>query len=145
LHDINANTLKSEVYGAFKKFFGSEMSLTTVDQKVHAFRRRVNGTALTVQAVKALKDRVTPHVDYLMHLVGESISSTGENGGWSMGKDMSEYLAHCFADIMGDVTFSRHWNVQRDEFNRHFVHDLPKGVAGMHLVGHSKCIIDLPL
>ncbi|CAJ2505694.1 Uu.00g130880.m01.CDS01 [Anthostomella pinea] len=38
LHSVNANTVKSDVYGAFKRFFGSEMSLTTVDHKIHAFR-----------------------------------------------------------------------------------------------------------
>ncbi|RYP25738.1 hypothetical protein DL767_008291 [Monosporascus sp. MG133] len=142
LHDVNSNTFKSEVYGAFKRFFGAEMSLTTVDHKAHAFRRRVNAAALTPSNVRALEDRVTPHVDFLVEAVQEGAPSGGpdKDEGWSSGKDMAELISYFIADIMGDVTFSQHWNVQRNIKNRHFVHDLPRGVAGMHLVGHMQSL-----
>ncbi|KAF2973101.1 hypothetical protein GQX73_g675 [Xylaria multiplex] len=112
------------------------MSLTTTDHKLHAFRRRVNAKALTPTAVKALENRVKPHVDYLISLIQRSCSS--ENRLWSSGHNMADRISFCIADIMGDVTFSQHWDVQRNTTNRHFVHDLPKGVAGIHLVGHMK-------
>jgi cytochrome P450 len=38
------------------------------------------------------------------------------------------------SDIMGDVTFSKNWDVQRDKERRHFVDDSALGTAGIHLV-----------
>ncbi|KAI0489566.1 cytochrome P450 [Xylaria cf. heliscus] len=136
LHYVNSNTFKSPAYSSFKRFFGAEMSLTTTDHKLHAFRRRVNAKALTPATVKALEDRVTPHVDYLINLIQESLDTDKKK--WSPGHNMADRISFCIADIMGDVTFSQYWNVQRDVKNRHFVHDLPKGVAGIHLVGHMQ-------
>lgn len=111
------------------------MSLTTVDHKAHAFRRRVNMTAITPAAIKEFEDQVTPHLDEFINIIGEGTGSKlqGEHG-WSPGKDMSYAVAFCIADIMGSVTFGRTWNVQRDPKYRHFVKDLPNGVAGIHLV-----------
>ncbi|KAH6678007.1 cytochrome P450, partial [Halenospora varia] len=115
LHDVNANTFKSTAYSSFKRFFGAEMSLTTVDHKAHAFRRRVNMSALTPAAVKSLQKCVTPHVDFLIEKIDRSIGFNKTV--WGPGQDMGH---------------------TRDEKNRHFVHDLPKGVAGIHLVGHMQ-------
>ena len=136
---MKSNTFKSDVYGSFKLFFGAEMSLTTVDHKAHAFRRRVNMTAVTPASVRALEEQVTPHVDYLVELIREGVGfeADGERG-WGPGRNMAKMVAFCIADIMGDVTFSRNWNVQRDEKNRHFVEDLPNGVAGIHLAGDTR-------
>ncbi|KAJ4856997.1 cytochrome p450 domain-containing protein [Trichoderma breve] len=141
LHDVNSNTFKADAYGSFKRFFGAEMSLTTVDHKAHAFRRRVNMTAITPAAVKEFEDQVTPHLDEFISIIGEGAGSKsqGEHG-WSPGKDMSYAVAFCIADIMGSVTFGRTWNVQRDPKYRHFVKDLPNGVAGIHLVGHMQSL-----
>ncbi|CAG8976544.1 hypothetical protein HYALB_00011021 [Hymenoscyphus albidus] len=140
LHSAHSNTFKSNAYSSFKRFFGAEMSLTTVDHKAHAFRRRVNASALTPAAIKSLEKRVTPHVDLLVAQIDEAIDKTGTESGWGPSKDMGHAVAYVIADIMGDVTFSQHFNVQRDAKNRHFIHDLPKGVAGIHLVGHMQSL-----
>ncbi|KAL7800063.1 cytochrome P450 [Trichoderma ceciliae] len=117
------------------------MSLTTVDHKAHAFRRRVNMTAITPAAVKEFENQVTPHVDEFIDIISESVGSKSEGEhGWSSGKDMSYAVAFCIADIMGSVTFGRTWNVQRDPKYRSFVKDLPNGVAGIHLVGHMQSL-----
>ncbi|KAI1258794.1 cytochrome P450 [Xylariaceae sp. FL1019] len=139
LHRANANTFKSSVYGSFKHFFGAEMSLTTVDHKIHAFRRRVNAIALNHSAIAGFEARVKPHVDFLINTITQSCLS--EESSWSSPQNMAHVLAYCVADIMGDMTFSQHWNVQRHKKNRHFVHDLPKGVAGIHLVGHMQWLL----
>ncbi|KAI8634674.1 hypothetical protein F5Y19DRAFT_469736 [Xylariaceae sp. FL1651] len=54
---------------------------------------------------------------------------------------MAHVVAYCVADITGEMTSSQHWNVQRDQENRYFVHDLPKGVASIRLVGHAQWIL----
>lgn len=148
MHDVKANTFKSHAYSSFKRFFGADMSLTTVDHRAHAFRRRVNASALTPAAVRGLASRVTPHVDYLVQALATSLPPPSQPAAadaprrrpWGAGRDMGRLVAYCLADVMGDVTFSQHFNTQRAATNRHYVHDLPKGVAGIHLVGHMQSL-----
>jgi hypothetical protein len=135
LHDVKSNTFKSDAYGAFKTFFGAEMSLTTVDHKVHGFRRRVNSAGLTPHAVRELEPHVTPHLDYFIKLLAEDAGTkTDGDKGWGNGKNMANMFAFVIADIMGQCTFSQSWNTQKDEEKRQFVEQLPQGVAGIHLV-----------
>ncbi|KAI8951072.1 cytochrome P450 [Xylaria longipes] len=138
LHSVNSNTFKSNAYSSFKRFFGAEMSLTTSDHKIHAFRRRVNAKALSRVTITNFEPKVKPHVDILVNKIAQSC--LGKEHPWSSAQNMAHLIAYCVADIMGDITFSQHWNVQLDEKNRHFVHDLPKGVAGIHLVGHMQSL-----
>lgn len=143
LHDVNSNTFKAEVYGVFKHFFGAEMSLTTIDHAVHAFRRRVNVAALKPAVIKSLGARLPSHVDYLIQALqrGTAPSADGKTQSWSSGKNMTDFLSYCIMDIMSDLTFTQTLNVQREAKNRHFVSSIPKGVGGMHLVGHSELFI----
>lgn len=111
------------------------MSLTTVNHKEHTFRRAINQAAITPAAVKDFEDQVTPHVDEFINIIAEGAGSKSQGEeGWSFGKDMSYAVAFCLADIMGSVTFGRTWNAQKDPRYRHFIKDLPNGVAGIHLV-----------
>ncbi|PTB64759.1 cytochrome P450 [Trichoderma citrinoviride] len=141
LHDVRKKTNKADAYASFKRFFGAEMSLTTVDHKEHTFRRAVNQAAITPAAVKEFEGQVTPHVDDFIDIIAEGAGSKSQGEeGWSFGKDMSYAVAFCLADIMGSVTFGRTWNAQRDPQFRHFIKDLPNGVAGIHLVGHMQSL-----
>ncbi|KAL8712489.1 MAG: hypothetical protein Q9220_003337 [cf. Caloplaca sp. 1 TL-2023] len=105
------------------------MSMTTIDRKKHAFKRRVNVQALTAANVKNLEERILKNVRYLCDSLVEETSSTS----WSPPKNMTKMFAYLVSDIMGDVTFSKNWNVQQQSQNRKFVEDGPLGVAGIHL------------
>jgi hypothetical protein len=145
LHDVKANTLKADAYGGAKHLFSTEMSTTIIDHKAHAFRRRVNAAALTPTIVKGFADLVSPHVDYLLEVIGEGSKPAAEvneapdedNMGWSPGRDMSHHIAYCVADMMGTITFGRSLNTQRDPTHRKFIKDSPLGVAGIHIVSYS--------
>ncbi|KAG6358974.1 hypothetical protein INS49_012494 [Diaporthe citri] len=119
------------------------MSLTTVDHAAHAFRRRVNVAALKPAVIKSLGARLPSHVDYLIQTLqrGTAPSPDGKIQGWSSGKNMTDFLSYCIMDIMSDLTFTQTLNVQREAKNRHFVSSIPKGVGGMHLVGHMQCML----
>ena len=131
IYSVNANVRKSQAYATFKHFFGEvDMSMTTIDKKKHAFKRRVNVQALTPTAIKASEEMILENIRYFCDVcIG---AGTIE---WTTPKDMTELLCYLVSDIMGDITFSRNWNVQRDPQNRDIVKGLPDGVAGIHLVG----------
>ena len=144
IYSVHSNVQKSQAYATFKHFFGDvDMSMTIIDKKKHAFRRRINVKALTPKAIKDLEDKILENVRYFCHgLVDE------ESHEWSSAKDMTKLVGYLVSDIMGDVTFSRNWNVLRDAENRHFVEELPKGVSGIHLVSldlNQRFVGDFPM
>lgn len=139
LHRVNSNTFKVYNYSSFKRIFGAEMSLTTINHKAHAFHRRVNVKVITPADMKDFDYLVMPHIDTFIQIISQGTGSvTDGEEGWSPRKDMSNSVAFCVADIMGSVTFRRSWKVQLDPLYRHFVKDLPNGMAGTHFVsGHG--------
>jgi cytochrome P450 len=122
---------KSQVYGSFKYFFSNvDMSMTTINKKEHAFKRRINIKALRPQAIEAVQDQILQNIRYFCcTLVDE-----GKYAEWSASRNMSKVVGYLISDIMGDITSSKNWNTQRDPQNRHFVEDSTLGTAGIHLV-----------
>lgn len=110
------------------------MSQTTVDKKKHAFRRRVNMTAVTPTAVKGYGGQIATHVDELMRQMSERASSKTDDQGWGPPEDVSKSFAYCIADIMGCLTFGQSWNTQKSEKYRKTIEDGPLGVTGMVFV-----------
>lgn len=108
--------------------------MTTIDKKVHAFKRRVTVQALTPQSVKGLEELILHNVrDFCRLLVeGGQIDAAG----WSSGRDMSKMTSYALSDIMGDVTFSKNWNTQKGTENRHILKLLPQGTCGINMVSH---------
>ena len=115
--------------------------MTTVDRKKHAYKRRVNVQALTPAAVKSLEERISRNVRFFC----DSLVEEPESGEWSSPMDMTLCVGYLISDIMGDVTFSKNWNVQRDPRYRKFVEEGPLGVAGIHLVSNRRigCLVYL--
>lgn len=141
LHQVNANAHKGDFYSVAKVIFGADMSNTTVDKKKHAFRRRVNVTALTPAAVRGYGGQVATHVDELMRQMGERASSKQDHEGWGPPEDVSKSFAYCIADIMGCLTFGQSWNAQKNEQYRKIVEGSPLGVTGMMLLGHRQGLV----
>ncbi|KAI0482562.1 cytochrome P450 [Xylariaceae sp. FL0804] len=136
LHVVKANTRKAPMYAAAKPFFGAEMSLSLRDTKAHGFRRRINMSVMTPDAIRALGGRIQSHVGYFVESVADTTRQSPDKGGWSPGLDMARMVSYLTADLITDLTFSQSWNAQRSPENRTVVHNLPKGVAGMILCGH---------
>ena len=130
IYGVHSNVQKSQAYSSFKHYFGDvDMSMTMFDKKKHAFRRQINKQALTPKAIHDLQDKILQNLRYFcQELVGATASD------WSSAKDMTKLFGYLVSDIMGDITFSRNWNVLRHDENRHIVEELPKGVVGIHLV-----------
>ncbi|KAL8788329.1 MAG: hypothetical protein Q9213_001726 [Squamulea squamosa] len=137
LHSIyhpRANVQKSRVYASYKHFFRqTDMSMTTIDRKKHAYKRRVNVQALTPATIKSLEEQILRNTRVFCDLL---IDGELDEAEWSSPKDMTQRVGWLVSDIMGDITFSKNWNVQKEARWRKFVEDGPLGVAGIHLTGY---------
>lgn len=107
--------------------------MTTIDKKRHAFKRRVTVQAMNPLAVKGLEGLMLKNINFFLHsLVDEEDSeSTPE---WSEPKEMTKAISWLLSDIMGDVTFSRNWNMQRSEENRPIIDLLSMGTCLINMV-----------
>jgi len=58
IYGVNANTKKSQVYTAYSHFFKVPSLVTIIEKKPHAFRRRINVRALTVNTIEGLEELI---------------------------------------------------------------------------------------
>ena len=104
--------------------------MTTTNKKEHAFKRRINVKALRPQAIEAVQDQILQNIRYFCCILVDE----GKSGEWSASRNMSKVVGYLISDIMGDITFSKNWNTQRDPQNRHFVEDSTLGTACVYFV-----------
>ncbi|KAI0020246.1 hypothetical protein F4780DRAFT_374532 [Xylariomycetidae sp. FL0641] len=110
LHHVKANTRLADTYGSCKHFFGTETSMTTLDDTLHNFRRGINTPALTSAALKRLSGLIEPHVNRLVHVIQtglrdhEPVDCKGKSNRWGPLQDMEVLFKYCIADIMADMT-----------------------------------------
>lgn len=133
VYSVTANVKRSQVYASTAHFFGgTPSSNTTSDMKEHAFRRRVNIKAMSPANIKSMEELILKNIRYFCDHI-----SAEQKGQWSAPQDMSKVVGYLVSDIMGDITFSKNWEVQTKPDNRDLLVSLPEGVAGIHLVKAS--------
>ena len=133
IYSVNANVKRSQVYASTAHFFGgTPSSNTTPDMKEHAFRRRVNVRALSPANIKGMEEQILKNVRYFCETLVD-----GDGHDWSSPHDMSKLVGYLVSDIMGDITFSKSFDVQRKPDNRDLLNSLPQAVAGIHLVSDN--------
>lgn len=112
------------------------MSMTTIDRKSHAFKRRIDAEALTTSAIHELEDAVLRNVRKFCKYM---IDGPEE---WSTARNMSQWPGYLMTDIMGDITFHRNWNMMDSTENRGLLKTLSEGVGGLNMMGHMQGILD---
>jgi hypothetical protein len=106
----------------------------------HAFRRRVNVRALSPANIKGMEEQILKNIRYFCDVLDDG--DKGE-GGWGPPRDMSNMIGYLISDIMGDITFSKNFEVQKKPDNRDLLSALPKAVAGIHLVISSPTLTQI--
>lgn len=137
IYNVRANVQKSQFFAVFSHFFKEQMSMTTIDKKKHAFKRRVDTEAMTSSALKNYEAQTLKNVrTFCRHLVDE-----GAPIEWNKTRALTEWTSYVLSDIMGDSTFSRNWNMMESKDNRGILQVLAKGVAGLHMVNSQNTSI----
>lgn len=58
----------------------------------------------------------------------------GSNGDWTAAQDMTKWMSYLSFDTIGDLTFSRNWNLIENEENRNMPGVISQGLGGLNLV-----------
>ncbi|KAL8841180.1 MAG: hypothetical protein Q9170_001034 [Blastenia crenularia] len=148
IYGMRSNVQKSKFYNVFSAFFEVPGSITIINKVEHGFRRRITSQALTTSAIKSMEELILDNVtSFCNQLVNAASPDAAEpvNGGWSAGRNMTDWLARLTFDIIGDLCFGRKWNVVNAKRNRSFLDAIPAGTAGLLLAAHMPAIISMKI
>ena len=72
IYNVRANVQKSQFFAIFSHFFKEQMSMTTIDKKRHAFKRRIDAEALSSSALKNYEAQTLNNVRmFCRHMLDE--------------------------------------------------------------------------
>ncbi|RAL61285.1 hypothetical protein DID88_010364 [Monilinia fructigena] len=143
VHDIYgsaANTQKSDLYTIYHYFFKVPSIVTTIDKHVHGSKRRLMLKALNTQAVQGLQNVIYSNSERFSEYLQRGKIGRIPRGEWTQTHDVSKATAYLQADMMGDMTFSRTWNMLRDEENHNILEIISQGAFAMNTLGHMRSI-----
>ena len=104
--------------------------MTTIDRRIHGFKRRINTQALGTKTINNSEDTILDSIRLLCSQIQPSDLQT-----WSQPLDLGERLRWLTFDIMADVTFGESWNMIMRKDNRWILEMLPVGVSMINMVG----------
>ncbi|KAF1959200.1 cytochrome P450 [Byssothecium circinans] len=139
IYGLQANTQKAEWYTVWKQFFKTDMSMSTIDRKRHAVKRRIVTRAIKSISMKEIEGKILKNVRTLC----DQLAAEDSGSDWSQARDMTKHVAYCTSDIMGDTTFSKSWNLLHSEENRDMYYILPRGIGGLSLVSRHATSINM--
>lgn len=138
IYGVHANTQKAKLYTAYSHFFKVPSIVTTIEKKAHSVRRRISVQALTPAAVKGSEGLILKNSEIFFNKIEEerlNFQDTSKNNQeWGPGMNMTKWVSWLMSDIMGDVTFSRNWNLMKSEKNRHIIDVLSVGACLINTV-----------
>ena len=143
IYHVNANVQKSQVYSTYKHFFDVPMSMTMIDRRKHAFKRRINVRALTDAAIKDMEHLMVKNIHLMCQQIQHDVEKREDS--WSSSIDISKLISYAMSDIMGEMVFSKNWNVLQSAKNRDILEFLPQGVAGVNIVSYNKSLLSFSI
>lgn len=153
LHDIynhKANVQKSSYYSIFSHYFKAPSVVTAITAKEHGRKRRIVSQGLSDSAIQAMEGHVLKNVrKFCSKLVCEDVferSNTSTqlemSNGWGPPKNMTRWTDYLTFDIMGDLCFSRSFDMLDSVENHYMLDVLPAGVQGLNIVSQICTVTD---
>lgn len=132
IYNSKANVKRGKAYEIWPRNPQNNNTLTIVDKRVHAHKRRVLNSAFSEKAIRSAAVFVRQHVDRWNDLLIE-----GNDGKqWSEPQNMSELTDYLVFDIMGDLAFGKSFELKEPGENpfRHMPHTIAEFVTFMYPV-----------
>lgn len=114
IYQTKANAKKGKFYESFSRNSQYINTVTTVDKKVHARKRRVLNSAFSEKAIRSAETFVVKHVDRWTELIID-----GNDGKeWTAPQNMSNLAEYLVFDLMGDLSFGTSFDLKEVGENR---------------------------
>ncbi|MCJ1307926.1 hypothetical protein MMC25_001574 [Agyrium rufum] len=130
---------------AFYKIFGlafpQENTLSMIDERHHAFNRRILLQALNSTAIKSMENHIIKNADILCD---QLIKGTADSD-WSQAQNMTKWANLATLDVMSNVVFSQNWGILTSDKNRHLTEAFKNGAGALSIASYQPWVLNLKL
>lgn len=130
IYGSKANVRKSDWYLVFGLAFDVENVFSMLHRGKHAIRRRILSQTFTPSAIDMLQEHIISNVERLCVYMNDSVDAHY----WSTPKDMSQWIGYVTTDIVGDLCFTRNWNLLGSNKNRDLLQAFEDGSGALSIV-----------
>lgn len=146
VYGTRANTRKADWYRIWEMLFGAASTATILDRKVHAKRKRILQMGFSERALGDLEPMLLQNVnDFCDILLEESSNHAADAKGWGPAKDLSRTVGHMTFDTMGEMVFSKSFEMQRSATNRQFLDLSMDALRGLNTVAFIPMLMKMKL
>ena len=93
-----------------------------------------------------MEPHITKNIKIFCEKLGENDQANrADSKGWSSPKKMSDWANYYTFDVMGDVVFSRNFDMLKNPDNRFVLNVLSEGIKGLYMVGYMQIILKLQM
>ncbi|KAL2783044.1 cytochrome P450 [Aspergillus keveii] len=115
-----ANVVKADAYSIMSASRHILSTISCIDKKQHAAKRKVLARLFTETALKGVEDRVLSYVDTFC----ASLSAANQ-AGWGIAKDIAAWSDYLTLDIISDLCYGKAFGLLRAETHRY----IPKVIS----------------
>lgn len=137
IYGLNANVRKSDWYLIFGLAFDVENVFSILHRDKHAFRRRIISQAFSNSAIEMLQQHIIRNAEKIC----EHLKDKKDPREWGSPKDMSQWIAFVTTDIVGDLCFTRNWNLMGSNENRDLLQAFEDGSGALSIVSTPSNIV----
>lgn len=135
IYGFKANVRKSRFYEAFWANKHAASTHSSIDQAIHARKRRVLSNAFSDAAMKAMEKYTLAHIrQFCENLAGtQPLDETRNSNGYGPAINVSDQTSYLAFDAMGDLCFGKAFGMLERPDNR-FAIDLVSQASWRHLI-----------
>lgn len=146
VYGTRANTRKADWYRIWEMLFGAASTATIIDRKVHAKRKRILQMGFSERALGELEPVLLQNVnDFCEILLDDSTKRAVDEKGWGPARDLSRTVGHMTFDTMGEMVFSKTFEMQRSSTNRQFLDLSMDALRGLNTVAFIPMLLKMKL
>ncbi|KAL3485875.1 cytochrome P450 [Aspergillus germanicus] len=120
IYSTRANLVKADAYSIMSASRHISSTISCIDKKQHAAKRKVLARLFTESALKGVEERVLSHVDTFCASL-----SPGNTAGLSVAKDIAAWSDYLTLDIISDLCYGKAFGLLRAETHRY----IPKVIS----------------
>ncbi|KAJ5363610.1 uncharacterized protein N7496_009323 [Penicillium cataractarum] len=114
IYSVRANVRKDDAYSVMSASSHTPSTISCLDNKQHASKRRILAQLFTDSALKGVEDRVLAHINTFCTSLGDA-----EKGNWGKVKNVAALSDYLTFDIISDLCYGKAFDLLQSEALRY--------------------------
>ena len=128
IYSTKANVCKIDSYAILGVNSHAPNTLSCIDKKTHAFKRRILFQAFTDNALNGVQDHILSHISDFCAMLNPPSDRAGPSLDWGPSVDIAPLCDYLAFDVISDLSYGRSFGMLKS--NRyHYIPQLTKTLA----------------